>query len=129
MTEFDVDADPREARRGAPVPFVLAALARLVFNVVGIYIVAGFTYWVLGKFGCCFGAVAWIAGAGPLLPVTTFVFPIYSGQWWLLPVLLVAYPVSTFGGFKPVDSPSQMGDWVILGGSLGVVCRYLLFKA
>ncbi|MFC1526975.1 hypothetical protein ACFL6X_09235 [Candidatus Latescibacterota bacterium] len=49
------------------------------------------------------GEILLAIGGLLLLPLTYFMWPFYSGLWWLLFVSLAGYWMSTTGRMRPVD--------------------------
>jgi hypothetical protein len=101
----------------------LALLARLLAHGAGVLLVALFLGFCLERWSPLVALGAYGLGVSFLLPVTVVVFPIVSGQWWLLPALIVPWLASVGLGMPLLDSPKQVGFWPVLGTLLGL---YLL---
>jgi hypothetical protein len=63
---------------------------------------------------------AYALGVTFLLPVTAVAYPLVSGEWWLLPALIVPWLASVLLGMPLLDSPKQLGVWPLLGTILGI---------
>jgi hypothetical protein len=98
----------------------LALLFRVLTHGVGVFLVARFLGWCLGALSLLPALGAYALGVTFLLPVTAVAYPLVSGEWWLLPALIVPWLASVLLGMPLLDSPKQLGVWPLLGTILGI---------
>ncbi len=117
MSEPEPGPERTEGGGGA---WWLALLFRLLTHGVGVFLVARFLGWCLGALSLFPALGAYALGVTFLLPVTVVAYPLVSGEWWLLPALIVPWLASVALGMPLLDSPKQLGVWPLLGTILGV---------